>query len=125
MLSKELTNVKSIPTRRVENKWANATWKKGYIMDLEGRLSWEANRAKRAATALTYVNSNVSMPYTQPNPNVLNLRLVHENSVYDILRRQERKDNYVRRFSYYDPVLEGPPKRSVPYSLGVYSLNLM
>lgn len=125
MLSKELTNVKAVPARKVENKWANATWKKGYIMELEGELSWDRNRQKRANTALSYVNTNISMPYTQPNPNVLKLRLVHENPVWDMITKQDRKTDYVRRFSYYDPVLEGPPKRRVPYSSGVYSLNLM
>ena len=125
MLSKELTNVKSVPPRKVVNKWANATWKKGYIMEMEAANSWEAERNLRAKTAQSYVNTNISMPYTQPNPNVLKMRLVHENPVYDIITKRQKKDNYIQRFSYYDPVLEGPPKRKVPYSTGVYSLNLM
>jgi hypothetical protein len=125
MLSQELTNVRNVPTKKKENKWANATWKKGYIMEIEGELSWDQNRQKRAKTALTYVNTNVSMPYTQPNPNVLKMRLVHENPVWAMITKQDNKNDYVRRFSYYDPVLEGPPKRRVPYSSGVYRLDLM
>lgn len=125
VLSVELTNQRSIPPRKVQNKWANATWKKGYIMNVEGEMAWEKDRQLRAKTALSYVNTNISMPYTQPNPNVLKMRLVHENPVYNIITKQQKKDNYIHRFSYYDPVLEGPPKRKVPYSTGVYSLNLM
>ena len=125
MLSQELTNVRNVPTKKKENKFGNATWKKGYIMEIQGELSWDQNRQKRAKTALTYVNTNVSMPYVQPNPNVLKMRLVHENPVWAMITKQDNKNDYIRRFSYYDPVLEAPPKRRVPYSSGVYRLDLM
>jgi hypothetical protein len=126
MLSQELTNIKSVPRRNVKNVYGNATWRKGNILEMEARDTWENNREKRLYGATSYTNVNLSMPYVEPNPYVLKQRLVHENNVYDIITKQLAKVNYIHRYSYFDPVLQGPAPRKVPYSSGQqYSLNLM
>lgn len=124
MLSKELTNVRVAPGPGKKNPWGNATWKKGYIMEKEAAKEWADERMLRLQTAQSYIASNISHPYTAPNPYVLNMRLVHENPVYNAINKYNKKVNYIHRFTYYDPVAEGPAPKKPLYSGNNFFMNL-
>lgn len=125
MLSKELTNVRVFTSNnKKKNPYANATARKGYIMQQQDAKNWAANRMLRLTTAQSYNVSNIDHPYTAPNPYVLRQRLVKENPVWDAITKYDQKVNFIHRFTYYDPVLEGPPPKKQLYSGNNFFMNL-
>jgi hypothetical protein len=116
-LSQILTGIRNVPVKRVENKWANATWRKGYAsQQMAQKEHTLAERYEVMENSQAYNLSNISNPYRPINQNVLKMRLVHENSTYAILSKQKANDKQARRFNYYDPINEAPAPRKTPYS---------
>lgn len=119
VLSNILTNIRTIPVKRKEGSiWANATWKKNTIMEVQSDQNFQAKRLVRLEHAPGYANTNISNPYITPNPNALDLKLVWENNVYDYVMDFRAKEYQAKRFNYYDPVAQGPKPRGTPYSVG-------
>lgn len=116
-----LTNIKYIQAPNMQD----ATWKEGYIMEQQARENWEKNRLKRMQSATNYYQNSLSPLYIQPNPYVLNMRLVKDNFLPDTIMKEQAKNKLINRFTYYDPVLEGPCKRGTLYSGNSFFINLM
>ena len=71
-----------------------------------------------------YQNTNISMPYIDPNSNVLDFRLVKENNVYDYSKTFTTGDRVERLFNYYHAADNGPPKKLPLYgSLNAIALQ--
>jgi len=122
--SQLLTNVRSINVRnKGEPIYQDASWKKGYVQERQGDASWQSNRLKRLETAQGYANVNISMPYIPPNKSVLNLRLVHQNNVWDYVTKMNEATLEAKRFNYYDPVNQAPPQRGILYRSNDYGIT--
>lgn len=111
MLSESLTNERFITNKRTTNLYANAKWKKNRILEEQYDKKWNANRLKRMTHAEGYQNTNISSPYADPNSNVLDFRLIHENNVYDYWKTMTTDQRVDRLFNYYSPANQAPPKR--------------
>jgi hypothetical protein len=111
MLSVELTNQRTIPLKRTTNLYGNATWKKNAILEAKYNKKWNANRLHRMTHAEGYQNTNISMPYIDPNSQILDFRLVKENNVYDYWKTQTTGDRVDRLFNYYSAPDNAPPRR--------------
>ena len=116
-----LTNIKYIQAPNMQD----ATWKEGYIMEQQARDCWEKNRLRRMQGGMNYFQSNLNPLYIQPNPYVLNMRLIRDNFLPDTIMKEQAKNKLINRFTYYDPVLEGPCKRGNLYSGNSFFINLM
>lgn len=123
MISPELTNVKVGRKTNSKNPWGNAVWRKNYIMQEQDAKKWAADRILRLQTAQSYVVSNM-VPFQPPNQYVLDMRLVKQNNIWDAQQKFDRKTDYIHRFSYYDPVEEGPPPKRKLYSGNNFFMNL-
>ena len=127
MKSQILTNVRNIPTKQKANRYANATWLKGYLTIQADNVEAKsiAQRYATAANASTTIITNVSHQYVPPNPYVLRQRLVSENSVYNILSRQNERTALARKFNYYDPVAMAPARRTTPYGGTDFAITMV
>tara|TARA_R110000868_G_scaffold289623_5_gene549889 strand:+ start:1110 stop:1493 length:384 start_codon:yes stop_codon:yes gene_type:complete len=125
VLSNILTNVRTIPQKRKEDIYENATWKKGYMAEKISNRNFQDNRVKRLTTAQGYSEVNISMPYIPPNKAVLNLRLVKENNVYDYVTKMNEIEREAKRFNYYDPVNQAPQPRGILYDTKSYGIGIM
>lgn len=127
MKSQILTNVRNIPHKPKANRYANATWLKGYLQDNADNRE-ATSLTERYATAMnasTTILTNVSHQYVPPNPYVLRQRLVSENSVNNILTRQKQQTAIARKFNYYDPVAMAPPRRTTPYGGTDFAITMV
>ena len=125
VLSNILTNVRTIPQKKKEDMYENATWKKGYMAEKIANRNFQDNRGKRLQTAQGYSESNISMPYIPPNKYVLNMRLVKDNNVYDYVTNMHEMEYQARRFNYYDPVNQAPPPRGILYDTKNYGITIL
>ncbi len=123
VLSNILTNVRSIPQKKREDVYEDATWKKGYMQIQQDKREFSAGRIKRLTTAQGYEEHNISNPYIPPNRYVLNMRLVKENNVYDYVTKMNEMEYQAKRFNYYDPVNQAPQPRGILYQTRNFAIN--
>ena len=123
VLSNILTNVRSIPQKKREDVYEDATWKKGYMQIQQDKREFSAGRIKRLTTAQGYEEVNISNPYIPPNRYVLNMRLVKENNVYDYVTKMNEMEYQAKRFNYYDPVNQAPQPRGILYQTRNFAIN--
>lgn len=107
----DITNVRVIQNAKVSNIYANAKWKKNRLVEERYNKRWNADRLKRMTNNLNYTNQNIANPYIDPNTNVIDLRLIHENNVYDYNKAFTLQAKVDKRFNYYSPVDNAPPRR--------------
>lgn len=125
VLSNILTNVRTIPQKKNEDMYENATWKQGYMAEKIADRKFQNTRIKRLTTAQGYADVNISMPYIPPNKAVLNMRLVKENNVYDYITKMNDIEREAKRFNYYDPVNQAPQPRGILYQTKNYGIGIM
>lgn len=124
--SKELASVFSIAGQRPKDLFENASWKAGNILEEQAKKEFQKGRLIRYENVLTDVNSSVGMTYLNPNVNVLKLRLIRTNNVFDMIQKQRARDEEFRRFNFYNPAKASIGIRPNPYTGSVpYSLNLL
>jgi hypothetical protein len=99
-----------------ENIYANATWKKNLKVQEQYEKKWEKNRLKRLTSTLNYVNTNISVPYVNPNEKVLNMRLVRDNNVYYYSKNMTLQNDQKHLFNYFHLEDQQPPYKLQPYS---------
>jgi hypothetical protein len=124
--SKELASVFTIGGQRPKDLYENSTWRAGNILEEQARKEFQEGRLTRYENVLTDVNSSVGMKYLNPNMNVLKLRLIRTNNVYDMIQKQRARDEEFRRYNFYNPARASIGIRPLPYSGSVpYTLNLL
>jgi len=121
----ELSSVFSIAGKRPKDLFEDASWKAGNILEEQAKKKFQKGRLIRYENVLTDVNSGVGMPYLNPNTNVLKLRLIRTAPVYDMITKQQERDNEFRRFNYYNPAQASIGIRRNPYTTQPYALGLL
>jgi hypothetical protein len=103
-----------IPSQPNENIYANATWRKNLKVQQEYEKKWQKNRLSRLTA--TFTNTNIDMPYVNPNDKVLNMRLVSTNNVYQYAQNMGLQDEQKQLFNYFNIANQQPPYKLQPYA---------
>lgn len=102
------------PSQPNENIYANATWRKNLKTQEQWEKNWQKNRLSRLTA--TFTNTNISMPYVNPNDKVLNMRLVRENNVYQYAQNMAIQEEQSQLFNYFNLANQQPPYKLQPYA---------